>query len=31
MMKQNNMAENQLIANIQLKNFNVRIKQDPAF
>ena len=30
MMKQNNMSENQLITNIQLKNFNVRIKQDPA-
>ena len=31
MMKQNNMTENQLIMNIQLENFNVRIKQDPAF
>jgi len=25
MMKQNNIAENQLIVNIQLKDFNVRI------
>ena len=31
MMKQNNITENQLIMNIQLKYFNVRIKQDPTF
>jgi hypothetical protein len=28
-MKQNNIAENQLITNIKLKNFIVRIKHDP--
>ena len=31
MMKQNNIAENQVITNIQLKNFIIRIKQDPIF
>jgi hypothetical protein len=31
MMKQNNIAENQSITNIQLKNFIVRIKQDPTY
>jgi hypothetical protein len=31
MMKQNNIAENQSITNIQLENFNVRTKQDPTF
>jgi len=31
MMKQNNIAENQSIMNIQLKNFIVRTKQNPTF